>query len=159
MTDLLAPGRPLALAFVDPHCGPCGALLLELAQWERALAGEVTLALIASGTMEANKGKLSGHGLRHVLVQKSREVSDAYQAPGTQSMVLVEPGGTIGSPVAPGRDAIRGLMARFTAGRHPPVLCPCGPARLHEMAATGARQSGGTVAPSRIGQPAGAAAC
>ena len=154
MTDLLAPGRPLALAFVDPHCGPCGALLPELAQWERALAGEVTLALITSGTMEANNGKLSGHGLRHVLVQKSREVSDAYQAPGTPSMVLVEPGGTIGSPVAPGRDAIRGLMARFTAARHQPGALPVWSGPAARNGSNGHHQDGGTVAPSRIGQPA-----
>jgi len=154
MTDLLAPGRPLALAFVHPDCGPCAALLPELAQWEQALAGEVTLALITSGTVGANNRKLNGHGLRHVLVQKSREVSDAYQAHGTPSMVLVEPGGTISSPVTPGRDAIRSLMAKFTAARHQPGALPVWSGPAARNGSNRHHQDGGTVAQSRIGQPA-----
>jgi peroxiredoxin len=108
------------LAFVDPQCGPCTALLPELSGWQRELASQVTLAIITSGTVEANSAKVAGQSLVHVLLQKKREVSEAYRAYGTPSMVIVEADGTISSPVAGGRDGIRGLMARFTAAQHQP---------------------------------------
>jgi thiol-disulfide isomerase/thioredoxin/uncharacterized membrane protein YphA (DoxX/SURF4 family) len=111
--ELLALGKPLALVFVDPHCGPCTALLPELERWHWDLAHRVTLAVITSGTIDANNSKLAGRGLAHVLVQQDREVSEAYRAFGTPSMVIVEADGTVGSPVGGGRDAIRRLMARF----------------------------------------------
>jgi peroxiredoxin/uncharacterized membrane protein YphA (DoxX/SURF4 family) len=120
MTELLAPGKPLALAFVDPDCEPCSALLPELARWERQLADQVTLAVITTGSADANNRKLAGHDLHHVLLQDGREVSEAYRAYGTPSMVLVESSGMVSGPAAPGRDAIRGLMARFTAVQHQP---------------------------------------
>ena len=120
MTELLAPGKPLALAFVDPDCGPCTALLPELARWQQELADQVTLAVITTGSADANNRKLAGHDLHHVLLQDGREVSEAYRAYGTPSMVLVESSGTVSGPVASGRDAIRGLMARFTAVQHQP---------------------------------------
>jgi thiol-disulfide isomerase/thioredoxin len=107
MTELLASGKPVALAFVDPHCGPCAALLPELARWRAELASQVTVAIITRGTIEANTSKLAGLDPGHVLVQKDREVSEAFRAYGTPSMILVEADGTIGSLVAPGLDAIR----------------------------------------------------
>ena len=152
--ELLELGRPLALAFVDPQCGPCAALLPELARWEGELAEQVTLALITAGTMEANNRLLGGYGLGHVLLQKGREVSEAYQAHGTPSMVLVEPGGLISSPVAPGRDAIRRLMSRFAVGQRQPgdVERRSGPAGRN--GSNGDQQGGGIGLQPRIGQPA-----
>ena len=115
LAGLLTPGRPLALAFVDPYCGPCAALVPELARWQDELADRVTLALVSSGTVAANQEKLGAHDLRHVLLQDDREVSAAYRALATPSMVLVGPDGRIGSQVMAGRDAIRSLMAALTA--------------------------------------------
>jgi len=118
--ELLALGKPLALAFVDPQCGPCTALLPELALWQQELTDQITLVVITTGTVEANNSTLGGQGLDHVLVQKGWEVSEAYQAYGTPSMVLVGADGTIGSPIAAGRDSIRGLMASFASGQRQP---------------------------------------
>jgi hypothetical protein len=46
-----------------------------------------------------------------VLLQRDREVAQAYQIQGTPSAVLVRPDGTIGSPLAQDADAIRALVA------------------------------------------------
>ena len=155
MTELLSVGKPLALAFVDPHCGPCTALLPELARWERELADQLTLAVVTAGTAEANKPKFAGHGLQHVLLQNDREVSGAYQAYGTPAMVFVGADGTISSPVAAGRDAIRALMASV-AGAQPRPAAANGQKEPNAVAGDGSGAHADSVAhqQSRIGEAA-----
>ncbi len=109
---LRALGKPVVLIFSDPGCGPCNALLPEIGRWQREYASKAVVALISRGTAEANRAKISEHGLRHVLLQQDREIAQAYQAHGTPSAVLIQLDGAIGSPLAQGADAIRALMAR-----------------------------------------------
>jgi peroxiredoxin len=153
--ELLAPGRLLALAFVDPKCGPCTALVPELARWERQVADRLSMAVVTVGTAEANEPRFSGHGLRHVLLQKDREVSEAYQAYGTPAMVLVGADGTVSSAVAAGRDAIRTLMASVT-GAQPPPAARNGHGRPNAVAGDGDGTHSDIVAHqhSRIGEAA-----
>jgi len=120
LAELVALGKPVMLAFVDPKCGQCTALLPELARWELDLADRLTIAVITTASIQASGHMLAGHGLTHVLIQKGREVGKAYRALGTPSMVLVDPSGVIGSPVAAGPEAIRMLIARFTAIHYQP---------------------------------------
>jgi peroxiredoxin/uncharacterized membrane protein YphA (DoxX/SURF4 family) len=108
---LRALGKPVVLIFSDPGCGPCNALLPEIGRWQRDYASKVVVALISRGTAEANRAKVSEHGLRHVLLQRDREVAQTYRANGTPSAVLIRRDGTIGSPLAQGVEAIRSLMA------------------------------------------------
>ena len=124
---LLASGRPALLAFVDPGCGPCNALLPDLARWQRELAGTVSLAVISSGSAEENRVKTAEHGLSQVLLQQEREVATAYQASGTPSMVLVRPDGTVGSPLAQGQEQIRALVARTMGTPLPQPVIPVAP--------------------------------
>ena len=133
-------GKPVLLIFSDPGCGPCNALLPEIGGWQREHATKVVVALISRGTVEANRPKVTEYGLTHVLLQKDREVAQAYQANGTPSAVLVRRDGTIGSPLAQGADAIRALIAT--------ALSPAGPSTLPM-----ASQSNGHAAAPR--QPAG----
>ena len=79
----------MVLIFSDPGCGPCNALLPEIGRWQREHATKVVVALISRGTVEANRAKVTEDGLTHVLLQKDREVAQAYQASGTPSAVLV----------------------------------------------------------------------
>ena len=72
------------------------------------------MALISRGTPEENRAKSAEHGLTDVLLQDDREVAESYQATITPSAVLVQPDGTIGSPVAIGADAIAQLVARIS---------------------------------------------
>jgi peroxiredoxin len=114
---LLAAQKPLLLVFVDANCGPCQALLPEMAAWQRDHAATLTVVPITRG----KAGKTAYPGLQTVLVQKDGEISQAYQVAGTPSAVLVQPDGTVGSSLAAGADAIRRLV-RSAAGLPDPAL-------------------------------------
>ena len=118
LDSLLIPGKPVLLIFTDPNCGPCVELLPEVARWQREHSGELAVSLISRGTPEENRAK---HGVGGVLLQRDREVSEAYQAVGTPSAVLVSPDGMIGSPLVGGSEAISELVARAVtaSGRAP----------------------------------------
>jgi len=124
---LRARGKPLLLFFTDPGCGPCTALLPEIGQWQRDHAAKMRVALISRGTVEANRAKVTEPGVTQVLLQKDREVAEAYQAYGTPSAVVVRQDGTIGTPLAQGADAIRALI---TTTLNPPAAAPRPPAGL-----------------------------
>ena len=108
-------GLPTMLLFTDPTCGPCNALLPEVGRWQRENAGKLNIAVITSGTADANKSKANEHGISNVLLQQNRSVSTEYKAPGTPSAVLIDRNGNIASPVSGGGDSIRQLL-NSTAG-------------------------------------------
>jgi peroxiredoxin/uncharacterized membrane protein YphA (DoxX/SURF4 family) len=147
LESLRAPGQPVLLIFTDPQCGACTALVPEVSRWQREHAARLTLALLSQGTVEANQAKVAAHGVTHVLLQDNREVAQAYQAAGTPTAVLVRPDGTIGSPLAPGPQAIAALVAQ-TVGQPTalPLLptptngrCPhCGQLHDHHQNSHGA---------------------
>ncbi len=112
LADLMESAKPALLIFTDPNCGPCAALLPELARWENEAKAHFTLALLSRGTAEANLEKFGKLQFRNVLLQKDREVAESFQSPATPSAVIVEADGRIGSPVAVGTDSIRALVAR-----------------------------------------------
>jgi peroxiredoxin len=131
LDELRAAGKPVVLVFSDPHCGPCRDLLPELVSWQRDHAAEMTLAVVSRGTPEAHRETSNGSGPRHVLLQRDREVAQAYRAHATPTAVLVGADGTIGSPPAPGAGAIGALVARTALrsaspyGRSaPPIRAP-----------------------------------
>lgn len=129
---LRSTGNPLMLIFSDPGCGPCNALMPEVSMWQHDYASKLTIALISRGTIEANRAKSSEHGLILVLLQRDREVAEAYHAHGTPSAVVVRPDGTIGSVLAAGVVAIKDLVAQ-TAEMPAPVQ----PTIAHPVAAGG----------------------
>ena len=112
---LRAAGKPVLLVFSDPGCGPCNSLLPDVSRWQREHADSLTVSLISRGTPEANRGKSTEHQLTNILLQQDREVAEAYEANGTPAAVVVRPGGTIGSPLALGADAIRALATRIVS--------------------------------------------
>ncbi len=118
-------GKPVVLFFTDPGCGPCTALLPDVAKWQREHVAKLQVALISRGTVEANRAKVTEPGVTTVLLQKDHEISEAYKAFGTPSAVLVRQDGTIGSPVAQGADAIHALI---TTTLNPPAAAPRAPA-------------------------------
>jgi peroxiredoxin/uncharacterized membrane protein YphA (DoxX/SURF4 family) len=158
---LRARGKPIVLLFTDPNCGPCNALLPEIGRWHQEHGERLTISLISRGTPEENRTKSAEHGLTGVLLQRDWEVSEAYQAEGTPSAVIVEPDGKIGSPLAAGPEGIRSLVAR-TAGEpaqlpmHPQQTqgepCPnCG--QVHGDNGHAAAQQAAAAGPA-IGEPA-----
>ena len=127
LAALLDRGKPLLLAYLDPGCGPCNALLPDLAHWQRELTPTVTLAVVSQGSIDANRAQVSEHGLTTVLVQRHKEVLQRYEVHWTPSMVLVQPDGTMGSPLAQGTEAMRALVARSSGQPLPPSAVPTVP--------------------------------
>jgi len=117
---LLSVGRDVLLAFTDPNCVPCNALLPELGAWQRNHSATLLVVPVSRGTPDENRPKTAEHGLINVLLQEDREVAEAYEADGTPSAVVVRSDGTVGSPVAAGAEAIRALVARTVGGSAPP---------------------------------------
>jgi peroxiredoxin len=114
---LLAAGVPLLVVFSDAGCGPCDALLPEVAGWQREHHQYLQIAVVAGGDQQRNREKAERHGLERVLLQTDREVSDAYQAHGTPMAVVIGADGLIASPTVSGADAIRTLVAQATTPR------------------------------------------
>lgn len=144
---LLGDGVPLLLVFSDAGCGPCEALLPELAGWQREHADRLAVWVLASGDEQRNREKAQRHGLERVLLQAEREIADAYQAHGTPMALVIGADGLIASPAVGGVEAIRTLVAQATR----PAL-----AVRHVPSANG-HQNGASPPPpdtSRVGQAA-----
>ena len=109
---LLAAGVPLLLVFSEAGCGPCDALLPEVAGWQREHQHHLQIALVASGDQQRNREKAERYGVERMLVQTEREVCDAYHAHGTPMAVVIATDGLIASPTVGGADAIRTLVAQ-----------------------------------------------
>ncbi len=116
LANMLERPVPVVLMFMDPNCGPCEALLPQVARWQREHNTALTFAILSRGTARENRKKFAHAGLPPVLLQKQNEVSERYSTLATPSAVVVRADGRLGSAVAPGADAIAALVARFTNG-------------------------------------------
>jgi peroxiredoxin len=119
-------GKPVILLFTDPDCGPCSALMPQVAVWQREHASRLSIVVTSRGALKKNRALQREHGITHILLQNDREVSTEYQAYGTPSAVLIRTDGTIGSPLASGADAITSLIASTVK---PPQLAQVAPPR------------------------------
>ncbi|MBV9367436.1 MAG: redoxin domain-containing protein [Solirubrobacterales bacterium] len=109
LSALRARGRQVLLIFTDPQCGPCQAILPDVARWQHNLEDGVTIAVVTRGSEASNRANAAEHGLQLVLLQEDREGSSAYNAHATPSAVLVDPDGMIASDLAVGALAITSL--------------------------------------------------
>lgn len=107
---LLAGQKPVVLIFTAPTCGSCIELLPDIERWQHEQVETLTLAMVTSGTVEANRAKLGGRAISRVLRQTVREVADAFGVQVTPGAVLVRADGTIGSLPALGDGAVRRLI-------------------------------------------------
>jgi thiol-disulfide isomerase/thioredoxin len=98
LKQLLTSDKPVMLLFTNPDCGPCDDLLPEISRWQEEHAEKFVVSLVSQGDAEKNRAKTAEHGLRHVLLQKAWEVSEAYQVEGTPSAVLVGYDGRLAVP-------------------------------------------------------------
>jgi len=118
LEQLLQARKPVVLLFSDPNCVPCDMLLPQLEHWQHDHADKITIALVTRGSVEENRKKLAGHELSNVMLQKDREVAEAYGSPGTPSAVLVRADGSIGSYLVIGPEAVASLAAHATTAIH-----------------------------------------
>jgi uncharacterized membrane protein YphA (DoxX/SURF4 family)/peroxiredoxin len=117
LRGLLGRDRAVLALFVSPTCGPCNALLPDLAHWQREHAGLMTVAILARGDESENRLHAGRHGLDQVLLDPDGDVALAYRALPTPSAVLIGADGRVRSRVAAGADAIRGLVVRVLDDR------------------------------------------
>lgn len=142
LEGLRSPGRPLVLVFSAPSCAACMVLEPDLVAFAAEHRGRVTVAVVSAGSLRAVATTAGGKGLHAALADTDRAVATAYGAEGTPAAVLVEPDGTIGSPLALGPAAVKGLLERVAE----PDLLPL--ARSPRRHAHGLVSAGvGTVAP------------
>ena len=109
LQDLLSPGLPLLLLFTDPDCGPCQALMPEIATWQSSLAHVFTLGVVSRGDVEANQEKVTRSSVRSVMLADD-SLFEAYRSVATPSAVIVGLDGLITSAMAHGIHEIRGLL-------------------------------------------------
>jgi peroxiredoxin len=120
LDSLLADDNSVVLLFTTADCGPCNALMPELAGWQDEHANAITFAVVGGGNEEGNRAKASEHGIRRLLLQENDEVATAYAYVGTPSAVAISTQGKIISPLVAGVENIRGLVRRAADGNLPP---------------------------------------
>ncbi len=140
--DSLGGGEELLLVFSDPDCGPCSALMPQVAQWQRERPGGRRLVLISRGAPEANHAHAQAHGLTEVLLQSDREVAERFAVSATPSALVVAIDGTVASAVHSGEEQIRALVS----GPADEVVLP-----VHR---TGPGVGQPAAAPEGVGHPA-----
>jgi uncharacterized membrane protein YphA (DoxX/SURF4 family)/peroxiredoxin len=110
LQDLLADHRACVLTFVSPGCGPCAALLPELARWHDTVTERLALTLVAPVQAMEAEALAREHALTDVLIDEQATVMHAYGVSGTPSAVLVASDGTVRSAPVAGRVAIESLI-------------------------------------------------
>lgn len=109
LETLLKRGRPVALVFASPGCGPCHGLMPELARWQAPLDSRITIGVVTTGTAADNQ-RLGELGLEHVGLQDDAEVMEAYRVSATPSAVIVKPDGSIATSAVVGAHAVEPLV-------------------------------------------------
>lgn len=110
LQDLLADDRACVLTFVSPGCGPCAALLPELARWHDTVTQRLALTLVAPVEAIQAEALASEHDLTDVLIDQQSTVMHSYGVTATPSAVLVASDGTVRSAPVAGRIAIESLI-------------------------------------------------
>ncbi len=127
LDDLLARGLPLLLLFTSRGCGPCEALLPDVANWQTAHADRLTVAIFEEGEPAEIRATAERFAVTDVLADPGGLVYDAYEANGTPSAVLIAADGSVASHVATGPAAIAELVAGALDAPGLPLGAPAPP--------------------------------
>jgi uncharacterized membrane protein YphA (DoxX/SURF4 family)/peroxiredoxin len=110
LRDLLADNRACLLTFVSPGCGPCAALLPELARWHDTVTERLAITFVTAVEAREAAKLAHEHALTNVLIDEQSTIMQAYGTMATPSAVLVAPDGTVASAPAAGPVAIESLI-------------------------------------------------
>jgi peroxiredoxin/uncharacterized membrane protein YphA (DoxX/SURF4 family) len=122
LQDLLADDRACLLTFVSPGCGPCKALLPELARWHDTIVERLALTLVTAVETTEAEQLAREHALTDVLIDEQSTVSHAYGATAVPSAVLIASDGTVRSTLVAGPVAIESLVRLALHGETRPAL-------------------------------------
>jgi peroxiredoxin len=109
LPDLIATETPTVLVFTSATCGPCEALVPELARWQQTLDGRLAIQVIASGEEATNQRISEEQGLRLLLDEQASALS-AHGVAGTPGAVEVGPDGRVRTPPVAGAPAVQALI-------------------------------------------------
>jgi peroxiredoxin len=113
-------GRPVLLVFSDPDCRPCQEMAPALERIHRD-SSNFAILMISRGDEEANRTKISEHGLTFpVVLQRKWEVSREYGMFSTPIGYMIDEFGVLASGAAVGASAIlelAGQQQRVSSGR------------------------------------------
>jgi thiol-disulfide isomerase/thioredoxin len=122
LQDLLADDRACLLTFVSPGCGPCKALLPELAQWHDTITEHLALTMVTAAEATEAEKLAHEHALTDLLIDEQSAVSAAYGVTAVPSAVLVGSDGTVRSTLVGGPIAIESLVRLALQGDMRPSL-------------------------------------
>ena len=108
---LLTRGKPLLLVVTDPRCGPCYELLPDVSGWQRVYGDRLSIALVSNGDPGINRSMTAEYGIYPVLLQRERELDEAYNLVQAPAAVLISTDGQIAAETRYGAWAIRQLVA------------------------------------------------
>jgi hypothetical protein len=111
LDGLLEFGRPLLMVFSDAHCRPCAEAVGLVARAQHDWSNHTTVALISKGSTPDSEAAWAEHGLEHVAVADSHDVSLSYGATGTPAALTVSVDGRIDSPLELGLPRVARLLA------------------------------------------------
>lgn len=116
-------GRRVLLVFSDPACGPCDALLPELAALDHETGDEdLALVMVTRGDIEENRRKAEEHEIGFpVVVQPSWKLSKEYGIFATPVAFLIDEAGVIERDVARGVDEILSVARNELARKGSPM--------------------------------------
>ena len=117
LEDVLSPGNRAMLTFVHMRCGECARLMRDLAAWQRRHASGLTIAVVAAGERSAAVAKAMQHELERVGHDPERAVFAAFGVVRTPTAVLLDPDGTVVSPITHGTAGISSLVAGVSGRR------------------------------------------
>jgi peroxiredoxin len=116
-------GRRVLLVFSDPECGPCDALLPDLARLHRGRRDNgLEIVMVSRGDVEENRRKVEASAVEFpVALQPGWKLSKKYGIFGTPVAFLVDEEGVIAREVARGPTEILALAhdALCAEGRMP----------------------------------------
>jgi peroxiredoxin/uncharacterized membrane protein YphA (DoxX/SURF4 family) len=110
LRSLLKRGKAILLIFTDPACKACSTMFPLVAKWQNEMESYAEIFFISRGTVEANLSKQGKLEINNILLQKDREVGQAYFVTATPSAVLIRSDGNIGQPLATGQPAITRMV-------------------------------------------------
>ena len=109
---LVGEGKPAVIVQVGVDCGPCHDLLPELVRWRASLADALTMIVVSSGDLDANRSLAEQFGLPALLVGERDEIASAFALTATPSAVLVDGRGRIAAAPVLGAPGVEALVRR-----------------------------------------------